>query len=165
MIAANFDNLLFLLLVAVAVLFQFLAKIAAKTGKDQTKRTATPQNAYANAAPADGVRRRPDSQIIGSPWPTSNLKTTAARGASDRYSTPPSCAGAAADFTAFTSKTREVAQARGNSERNSSAADCQGNGENGSTRLRSSGRTVADCAAADLQSTRGNLRGSDADNC
>jgi len=42
MIAANFDNLLFLLLVAVAVLFQFLAKIAAKTGKDQTKRTATP---------------------------------------------------------------------------------------------------------------------------
>ena len=42
MIAASFDNLLFLLLVAVAVLFQFLAKIAAKTGKDQTKRTATP---------------------------------------------------------------------------------------------------------------------------
>ena len=43
MIAANFDNLLFLLLVAVAVLFQFLAKMAAKTGKDQTKRTATPR--------------------------------------------------------------------------------------------------------------------------
>ena len=42
MIAASFDNLLFLLLVAVAVLFQFLAKIAAKTGKDQTKRTPTP---------------------------------------------------------------------------------------------------------------------------
>jgi hypothetical protein len=42
MIAANFDNLLFLLLVAVAVLFQFLAKMAAKAGKDQTKRTATP---------------------------------------------------------------------------------------------------------------------------
>src|SRR4029453_7886730 len=47
----------------------------------------------------------------------------------------------------------------------SSAADCQGRGENGSTRLRSSGRTVADCAAADLQNTRGNLRGCDADNC
>ena len=91
MIAASFDNLLFLLLVAVAVLFQFLAKIAAKTSKDQTKRTPTPTptNAYANAARADRVRRRPDSQIIGSPWPTSNLKTTAARGASDRYSTPP----------------------------------------------------------------------------
>ena len=42
MIAASFDNLLFLLLVAVAVLFQFLAKIAAKTSKDQTKRTPTP---------------------------------------------------------------------------------------------------------------------------
>jgi hypothetical protein len=43
MIAVSFDNLLFLLLVAVAVLFQFLAKAAAKTGKDQTKRTATPR--------------------------------------------------------------------------------------------------------------------------
>jgi len=43
MIAVSFDNLLFLLLVAVAVLFQFLAKAAAKTGKDQTKPTETPQ--------------------------------------------------------------------------------------------------------------------------
>jgi hypothetical protein len=43
MIAANFDNLLFLLLVAVAVLFQFLAKLAGKTSKDQTKRTSTPR--------------------------------------------------------------------------------------------------------------------------
>jgi hypothetical protein len=43
MIAVSFDNLLFLLLVAVAVLFQFLAKMAAKSGKDQTKRTATPR--------------------------------------------------------------------------------------------------------------------------
>src|SRR5438552_8620203 len=42
MIAAHLDNLLFLLLVAVAVLFQFLAKTAGKTGKDQTKRTSTP---------------------------------------------------------------------------------------------------------------------------
>jgi hypothetical protein len=43
MIAVSFDNLLFLLLVTVAVLFQFLAKTAAKAGKDQTKRTATPR--------------------------------------------------------------------------------------------------------------------------
>ena len=42
MIAVHLDNLLFLLLVAVAVLFQFLAKTAGKTGKDQTKRTSTP---------------------------------------------------------------------------------------------------------------------------
>ena len=42
MIAANFDSLLFFLLVAVAVLFQLLAKAAGKTGKDQTKRTSTP---------------------------------------------------------------------------------------------------------------------------
>jgi len=42
MIAAHLDSLLFFLLVAVAVLFQFLAKIAGKTGKDQTKRTSTP---------------------------------------------------------------------------------------------------------------------------
>ena len=43
MIAAHLDSLLFLLLVAVAVLFQFLAKTAGKTGKDQTKRTSTPR--------------------------------------------------------------------------------------------------------------------------
>jgi hypothetical protein len=42
MIAAHLDNLLFLLLVAVAVLFQFLAKTAAKAKKDQTKRPSTP---------------------------------------------------------------------------------------------------------------------------
>src|SRR6266496_2366919 len=42
MIAAHLDNLLFLLLVAVAVLFQFLAKTAGKTRKDQTKQTSTP---------------------------------------------------------------------------------------------------------------------------
>jgi hypothetical protein len=42
MIAAHLDNLLFLLLVAVAVLFQFLAKTAGETRKDQTKRTSTP---------------------------------------------------------------------------------------------------------------------------
>jgi hypothetical protein len=42
MIAAHFDNFLFLLLVVVAVLFQFLAKIAAKKSKDQTKRTSIP---------------------------------------------------------------------------------------------------------------------------
>src|SRR6266508_6458453 len=42
MIAAHLDNLLFLLLVAVAVLFQFLAKTAAKAKKDQTKRPSPP---------------------------------------------------------------------------------------------------------------------------
>jgi hypothetical protein len=43
MIAANFDNFLFLLLVVVAVLFQLLAKMAGKKSKDQTKRTSTPR--------------------------------------------------------------------------------------------------------------------------
>src|SRR5947208_16374839 len=42
MIAAHLDSLLFFLLVAVAVLFQFLAKTAGKTGKDQSKRISTP---------------------------------------------------------------------------------------------------------------------------
>jgi hypothetical protein len=42
MIAAHLENLLFLLLIAVAALFQLLAKAAGKTGKDQTKRTSTP---------------------------------------------------------------------------------------------------------------------------
>jgi hypothetical protein len=41
MIAANLDNLLFFLLVAVAVLFQVLAKAASKAHKDQTKRGST----------------------------------------------------------------------------------------------------------------------------
>jgi hypothetical protein len=43
MIAAHLDNLLFLFLIAVALLFQFLAKAAGKTGKDQTKRTSIPR--------------------------------------------------------------------------------------------------------------------------
>jgi hypothetical protein len=43
MIAANFENLLFLLLVVVAVLFQFLAKTAGRTAKDQAKRTSPPR--------------------------------------------------------------------------------------------------------------------------
>jgi hypothetical protein len=42
MIAAHLDSLVFLLFVAVAVLFQFLAKTVSKTGKDQTKQTSTP---------------------------------------------------------------------------------------------------------------------------
>src|SRR6266480_4119940 len=42
MIAAHFENLLFLLLVVVAVLFQVLTKAAGKTSKDQAKRTSTP---------------------------------------------------------------------------------------------------------------------------
>jgi hypothetical protein len=41
MLAANLDNLLFFLLVAVAVLFQLLAKAASKATKDQTKRRST----------------------------------------------------------------------------------------------------------------------------
>jgi hypothetical protein len=43
MIAANLDSLLFFLLVAVAVLFQLLAKAAGKAHKNQSKRTSTPQ--------------------------------------------------------------------------------------------------------------------------
>jgi hypothetical protein len=43
MIAVHLDNLLFLLLVAVAVLLQLLAKAAGKTTKDQIRRTSTPR--------------------------------------------------------------------------------------------------------------------------
>jgi hypothetical protein len=42
MIAAHLENLLFLLLVALAALFQLLAKTAGKTRKGQTKPTSTP---------------------------------------------------------------------------------------------------------------------------
>ena len=41
MIAAHLENLLFLLLVALAVLFQLLAKTAGKTLRGETKRTST----------------------------------------------------------------------------------------------------------------------------
>jgi len=73
MIAVSFDNLLFLLLVAVAVLFQFLAKAAAKTGKDQTKRTETPQTPTPTRRPpteSDEDRIRKLLEALGQP-PTS----------------------------------------------------------------------------------------------
>ena len=115
MIAVSLDNLLFLLLVAVAALFQLLAKTISKTGKDrQSEHRAPTRTPRANATRATGIRRRPDSQIPRSAWSAANLNSASARCASDRYSASPACACAAADFTAFTSKTREVAQARGN---------------------------------------------------
>jgi hypothetical protein len=60
MIAAHLDSLLFLLLVAVAVLFQFLAKTAGKTGKDQTKQTSTPRT----PTPMRGAPTEPDEGRI-----------------------------------------------------------------------------------------------------
>ena len=60
MIAA-IENLLFLLLVAVALLFQFLAKTAGKAGKDQSKRTSTPTPRTSTPiprAPADSDENR-----------------------------------------------------------------------------------------------------------
>jgi hypothetical protein len=73
MIAANFDNFLFLLLVVVAVLFQLLAKMAGKKSKDQTKRTSTPRTpAPLQRAPteSDEDRIRKLLEALGQP-PTS----------------------------------------------------------------------------------------------
>jgi hypothetical protein len=73
MIAVSFDNLLFLLLVAVAVLFQFLAKTAAKAGKDQTKRAPTPRTPTPLQRPpaeSDEDRIRKLLEALGQP-PTS----------------------------------------------------------------------------------------------
>jgi hypothetical protein len=73
MIAANFDNFLFLLLVVVAVLFQFLAKMAGKKSKDQTNRTSTPRTpAPLQRAPteSDEERIRKLLEALGQP-PTS----------------------------------------------------------------------------------------------
>ena len=70
MIAAHLDNLLFLLLVAVAVLFQLLAKMAGKKSKDQTKRTSTPRTpAPLQRAPAesDEDRIRKLLEALGQP--------------------------------------------------------------------------------------------------
>jgi hypothetical protein len=73
MIAAHLDSLLFLLLVAVAVLFQFLAKTAGKTGKDQTKstpipRTPTPMRRAPTESDEDRIRKL--LEALGQP-PTS----------------------------------------------------------------------------------------------
>ena len=73
MIAVSFDNLLFLLLVAVAVLFQLLAKTAAKAGKDQTKRASTPRTPTQLQRPptdSDEDRIRKLLEALGQP-PTS----------------------------------------------------------------------------------------------
>lgn len=73
MIAAHIENLLFLLLVAVAALFQFLAKTAGKTGKDQTKRTPTsqtPPSIPRTATGSDEDRIRKFLEALGQP-PTS----------------------------------------------------------------------------------------------
>jgi|SRR5215475_8077334 len=59
MIVANVENLLFLLLVAVAVLFQFLAKTA---GKDRTKRTSTLPPS--TPPPIPSAAREPDDERI-----------------------------------------------------------------------------------------------------
>jgi hypothetical protein len=73
MIAAHLENLLFLLLVAVAALFQLLAKTAGKTSKDQTKRPSTPRTpAPLQRAPteSDEERIRKFLEALGQP-PTS----------------------------------------------------------------------------------------------
>jgi hypothetical protein len=73
MIAAHIENLLFLLLVAVAALFQFLAKTAGKAGKDQTKRTPTsqtPSSIPRTARGSDEDRIRKFLEALGQP-PTS----------------------------------------------------------------------------------------------
>src|SRR5919204_2761456 len=73
MIAAHIDNLLFLLLLAVAALFQFLAKAASKTRKDQTKRLSTtppPRPIPRAPAESDEDRIRKLLEALGQP-PTS----------------------------------------------------------------------------------------------
>jgi hypothetical protein len=70
MLVAHFDNFLFLLLVVVAVLFQFLAKVAGKKNKDQTKRTSTPRTpAPSQRAPtgSDEDRIRKLMEALGQP--------------------------------------------------------------------------------------------------
>jgi hypothetical protein len=73
MIAAHLDSLLFLLLVAVAILFQVLAKAAAKASKNQKSRTSTPRTPPPIPPPAtesDEERIRKLLEALGQP-PTS----------------------------------------------------------------------------------------------
>ena len=69
MIAAHLDNLLFLLLIAVALLFQFLAKAAGKTSRDQMKRTTrqTPEPIPRAPSESDEDRIRKLLEALGQP--------------------------------------------------------------------------------------------------
>ena len=69
MIAANLDNLLFLLLVIVAGLFQFLAKVLAKKGKDQIEPASPTQTpASSRRAPSNsGDQIRKLLEALGQP--------------------------------------------------------------------------------------------------
>jgi hypothetical protein len=72
MIAANLDNLLFLLLIIVAGLFQFLAKVLAKKGKDPIEPASPTQTpASSRRAPSNsGDQIRKLLEALGQP-PTS----------------------------------------------------------------------------------------------
>src|SRR5213594_538541 len=75
MIAAHFENLLFLLLIAVAFLFQLLAKAASKAKKDRTKPGSTPERRMSKPIPrapteSDAERIRKFLEALGQP-PTS----------------------------------------------------------------------------------------------
>jgi hypothetical protein len=69
MIAAHLDNLLFLLLIAVALLFQFLAKAAGKTSRDQMKRITpqTPEPIPRAPSESDEDRIRKLLEALGQP--------------------------------------------------------------------------------------------------
>src|SRR5438876_6921641 len=75
MIAAHFENLVFLLLLAVAFLFQLLTRAASKASRDQTKRTSTSTRGMPPPSPhapteSDAERIRKFLEALGQP-PTS----------------------------------------------------------------------------------------------
>ena len=75
MIAAHFENLVFLLLLAVAFLFQLLTKAASKASRDQTKRASTSTRGMPPPSPhapteSDAERIRKFLEALGQP-PTS----------------------------------------------------------------------------------------------
>src|SRR2546428_2579839 len=75
MIAAHFENLVFLLLLAVAFLFQLLTRAASRAGRDQTKRTSTSTRGMPPPVPhapteSDAERIRKFLEALGQP-PTS----------------------------------------------------------------------------------------------
>jgi hypothetical protein len=73
MIAAHFENLLFLLLIAVALLFQFLSRAASKASRDQTGRTSrsstpeTPPSIPRAPVESDEERIRRFLEALGQP--------------------------------------------------------------------------------------------------
>ena len=101
MIAISLDNLLFLLLIAVAALFQLLSKAISKAGKMDSNETRLTEarNTSTNSTCASRIRRRSNTEISRSTGSAANVDAASRGCASHRRSasTAGACAAATRD--------------------------------------------------------------------